>query len=393
MQLHPWQKKIIDNNNFSVFLVWECRSGKTLASIEWAKLQKEYPVKPALVVVPKALHTQWKNNCKEYNFKAIVLTKEQFKKTPPDISTISSFIGDEIHHFSGNIFFGKQRSQLAICLYNFLSSDEGQKLPRLIATATPIRSHPFNLHTLLLFTGIFIEWKKWRDHFYEKKRVNYSPYPIWLPNANWRVKIRPFLEKYADIVLYRNCVDFVPDETEETINIKTKYPPVLEEWTTMARWHEMHRAEAMNPLKLSHIKKIGEQYRKILVVCYYREQVEFYAKELAKDKTTYHAMGGINAGEVAKQAEEDDECYFVVQSSCAEGWEFGSASICIFATLDFSYYKYTQVKGRIRNMNKREPIIYQHLIGGKYDKNVVDQISKGKDFDCSEYTRTNTKNP
>ena len=385
--LRPHQARVIQENKHAILLAWDTRTGKTLAAIEWAKQKEGYPRLPALIVVPKNLKTKWTDDCVKYDFKALIVSKEVFKIDATDnmLLNVSSIIIDEAHHHSSALFV-KPRSRLAVSTYEFLQKHS--ELPRAICTATPTRSSPWNLHTLMCYIGEYKDWKKWREYFFEKVRVPYANYPIWQPKKNWRVLIRKPLEKYADIVLYRDCIGMVPKETEEIERIKTVYPEVAEEWTVPKRWHEMHRAEAMNEAKIDRIIEIGQTVRKMLVVCYYRDQIPYYAERLAKDKRVYVIDGRTKDGSlVAKEAHADDECYLICQSSCAAGWEFSSASVAVFATMDFSYLNYTQTRGRLRNVDDPHPIIYYHLIGGKYDKAVYDRVSMGKDFDVAEYTK------
>ncbi len=374
-KLYPHQNKFLQKNPDKALLAWEGNTGKTLAGVEWLRSRQGN----AIVVVPKRIKQKWITALGDV--KANVLTKEEWKKytnfTPP-----TALLLDEAHHHNSPAFT-RQRSQLTDKTYNFIK--QNPDMPVLLETATPISSNPANLHTLLCFIGVFIPWKQWRDEFYELKRLPFLPRPAYMPKSDWRIKIRKYLVKYASIVLMRDCME-LPDITEEIIPVKyEKYipDPLVE---ISKKFITEFRHEQINKAKI--IREIGGEYRKVMVAVFFRDQIEELYKELSKDKKTYVLHGGItNQEEVAKQAEEDDECYFICQSGCGEGFDSPSFNILIFASMSYPYTHFKQIRWRITRGNELKPKRYIYLLSGRIDKAIFNQVSKGKDFDVTEFTK------
>ena len=89
----------------------------------------------------------------------------------------------------------------------------------MLATATPVRSSPWNLHSLLCFAGSYYDWKEWRSTFFNLESRPFIKWKAWFPKPYWRKKMRPILESHADIVLLKDCVDSVPKVSETIINV------------------------------------------------------------------------------------------------------------------------------------------------------------------------------
>jgi len=251
----------------------------------------------------------------------------------------------------------------------------------LALTATPIRSQPHNLHTLLALTGNWIEWKKWRDHFYELKKMPYLPRPAWLPKSNWRQLIRPVLEKYADIVLLKDCVGYLPPKTETKIPVKSdKFDG--SEWEPTKAFFEEHRHEQKN--KTKHIHEISKGFRKVVVVAYYVEQVESLAKELGKDRETFFIHGGVkNHEDIIAKVQESSECFLVIQASIGAGFDLDSFSCVVFASMSYAVRDFIQMSARVRRIHNLHPVHYYYLIAGRCDKQILRNVELGKSFSPS----------
>lgn len=372
--LYIHQKKFLEENPDKALVCFEAGTGKTKTAIEWLRSRQEN----AIVIVPKRIKKKWQQELEDVQ--ANVLTKEEWKKS--DIHTASALIIDEIHQHASPLFT-KGRSQLATKTYNFIK--ENPNMPILGLTATPISSNPANLHTLLCYIGIFIPWKDWRTQFYDLQMLPYLSRPAYMPKKNWRILIRPYLLKYTHTALMSDVAD-LPKVTEETISVK--YKPFVKglQDTPMAEFVAEHRNEQLE--KPSIIREIGSDYRKVVVVAYFREQIEVLEKELKKDKQTYVLTGDTKDPEdVIRQAQEDEECYFLVQSSVGVGWESPSFFIMIFASMGYSVVSFIQMKARIQRINALKPVKYIYLHAGKVDKAIFNQIQKGKEFIPSEYLR------
>lgn len=272
--------------------------------------------------------------------------------------------------------FLKGRSQLSTALYETIKTNPDT--PILLLTATPIRSNPWNLHTLLCFYGHYIDWKDWRKQFFSLERRPYLSRLAWIPKPDWRIKVREVLEKYADIVLLKDCVDELPPYEEKIITSKTT---LLENNTN---FFDQHRNEQID--KYKEILNISTGYRKVLVVAYYVEQIEDLAKKLSKNRLTFVVHGSTkNQEQVLKEANECDECFLIVQASLGVGWDGDSFSCVIFASMSYAVRDFVQLKGRVRRIHNLHPVIYYYLLAGKCDDAVYNNVQAGKDFIVSEY--------
>jgi superfamily II DNA or RNA helicase len=370
MKLYKHQQNFKDNMQNKMLVVWEGGLGKTVAGCLWLSDNRD---SDALVIAPKRVLEKWRAELKKWGTKATVLSKEQFKKTP--IKIWSGVVVDEIDEFSSPLFT-KGRSQLSESLYNLVKAFPD--MPIIGLSATPVRSSPNNLHSILCFLGHFIEYKKWRAEFFSLEYRPYLPRPAWMPKPDWRQRIRPYLEKYADVVLLKNCVDDVPSVDEEIVIMKRK-AQVVE-----GNFFDRHRLEQED--KLKEILDIGKEYRKVLVVAFYVEQVEALAKELKKDRETFMVHGSVkNQEELLKQANECDECFLVIQASLGAGFDADTFSCVVFASMSYKARDFVQMKYRVRRIHNLHPVKYWYLIGGKCDLAVKKTIDLGRDFIPSEW--------
>ncbi len=377
--LYAHQERFKRENPDKALLCWEGGAGKTIGACVWLKQNRD---KDALVICPKKVVRKWQQALKDWGTKATVLSKEEYKKNP--LKQWSARVIDEADEFASPLFVAKARSQLSTKLYEQVQTYPDT--PTLLLTATPIRSRPENLHTLLCFLGIYVEWKKWRDKFFVLTRMPYLPRPAYVPRYNWREMIRPYLERVADIVLLKDIVD-LPPVIENKIKVETpKFVPTID----TKDFFDEHRHEQQN--KVQHILEIGKQYRKVLVVAYYREQIQDLEHKLAQDRETFAIHGGVKDQEaVIKQASESDECFFVVQSSIGAGFDADTFSCVVFASMSYAVRDFVQMKFRVRRIHNLHPVEYNYLIGGRCDKAVLTNIEHGKDFIPSEWVANPTE--
>jgi len=382
-RLLPHQVKYASGYKDKAFLVHEGGTGKTVCACVWLRDGKDVY---ALVVCPKRVVEKWKDALSLWQTKAIVLSKEQFKKAP--YRKYSAIVIDEADEFASPLFT-KSRSALSEKMYTLIK-EHNEGVPVALLTATPIRSTPWNLHTLLCFLGIYLDWKIWREKFFYLQYPDHGKFrflkrPAWMPKPTWRSDIRPYLEKFADIVLLKDCVDSLPPVQELEIKIKGEPFPGTDEVEPRRRFVEEHKHEQVG--KGDVIVSIGKEYRKVLVVAYYVEQVEALAKELSKDRLTYMVHGGVKDQEnILKEANSVDECFLVVQASLGSGFDADSFSSVVFASMSYAVRDYIQMKFRVRRIHNLHPVIYYSLIGGRCDRAVKNNVDLGKDFVPSEWS-------
>lgn len=363
------QEKFIKGYKGPRLLVHETGTGKTVCAALWLRDGRD---SNALIICPKKVMRKWKQALDDWGTTATIVSKEDFKKAP--IGEWSALVVDEADEFASPLFIASKRSQLSASLYEQVQ--KYPKMPVMLLTATPIRSNPWNLHTLLCYIGEYIDWKKWRNEFFELKYMPYLPRPAYMPKPDWRKRVRPYLEKYGDIVLMKDCVGELPPVTEEEIKVPTK--TFVKNIETKPFFDE-HRWEQQN--KAKEIMAIGKDCRKVLVVAYYREQIQALQLALSKERETFAIHGGVGAHEaVIEKAQASDECYFIVQADIGAGFDLDTFSCAVFASMSYGVRSWVQMCGRIRRRHNLHPVKRIYLIGGQCDRAVLKNVRAGKDF-------------
>lgn len=378
MILYPWQEKALQLPNNNAIWCAETGTGKTFCAKLW--LQQEYRRLNAVVICPKQLRTQWKNDAPY----ATVYSFEDFLKAdaPKDPSAI---VVDEADAMASPLFVAKLRSRRTEKLYNY--TQKYPKCPVLLITATPVRSTPWNIHTLLVLSHLVspTTWKEYRQKFFQLEYKPYIPRPAWFPKPTWRKDMQELINKYTHVALMSDMVD-LPEETHEVIKLKAPEYEKNIEWEPMAQFVGDHRMEQLS--KCDEIKKISKGYRKVVVVAHYREQIDELQKGLSKERNTFVLDGRTaDAATVIAAAEADPECYLIIQASIGAGFELPSFAVMIFASMGYSVRNYIQMKGRIKRINALKPTKFFYLLGGRCDRAIYSNVQEGKDFIPSEYLK------
>ncbi len=375
MNLYPHQAHFVDDNPDRAILAWEMRVGKSLPAALWIERRDKGNT---FIITPKQNKKDWI----AFSTKATVLSKEEFKKVAPTIKNPTAIIVDEAHYFGAPLFL-KGRSQLATALYTLVKNNP--KMHILLLTATPIRQDAWSLHTLLCYIGVYYDWKWWRDQFFEKKMLPFLKWPAYFPRKDWRIKIRPYLEKHCNIVSLRDIVDNLPPI--EPAFIKVKHEPYKKPIDEIVTWTHEHQYEQQE--KVKEILKLGQGYRKLLVVSHYTAQIDALKAELEKDKPVYVLDGRTkDATQTKQEAQGAEDCYFIVQSSMGFGFDGYMFSSIVFASMSHSCLNHTQMLGRMRHTEHLRVVPAYYLIGGRWDKRIYDTIEQGKNFNPHIYERT-----
>lgn len=377
MTLFQHQKRFLQQNPNKALLLWETGTGKTLAACEWIKKR---PNRYTLIVCPKAITKKWLTALEESgvdDLRVLVLTRDEVKKH--NISACNALVIDEAHDFAAPLF-DKSRSQRATKIYNHIKQYPDTHV--LLLTATPIRSTPYNLHTLACYMGTYWPIREFRnEYFYFTDMYGRWHYE---PRKDWRTKIRQPLEKLADIALMKDCID-VPRQTHTVINIPYERYIPEKYMEPAAQWHDMHRKE-QNEDKWTALKKLIDGYQKIMVVAYYREQIDDYVSRLKGEREVHVLHGGVRDQEaVIQAAQASKDCVFIVQSGLGSGFDADSFSVMVFASQGYSYVSHVQMEGRIRRIHNLHENQYYYLIAGEADKAVREAMEAGKDFDPVAY--------
>jgi superfamily II DNA or RNA helicase len=396
MKLWAHQQKFLDANPDIAVLSWDAGTGKTRAAIEW--VNKRDWAQLVLVVCPKAIQQKWKDDMKKWGCRvmSMVVTKEEVKKIDPmSLPSKMVLIADEAHHYTSPLFVAKDRSQVTEAIYKIIRRN--QKMPRLFLTATPVRSSPANMHTLLYMTVKQIDWKKYQEYFYRLQQLPYLPRPAWIPKPKWQKEMQTLIDKYCNVVLMKDCFDVpiheyttvaieLSKETKEQIRLLPK-----NEWEAVKLWYAEHRLES-GIEKLEWIKEFSEGQRKIVIVCRYKEQIAQYAKELSKKREVFVLTGDTkDQGQTIKDAQESPECFIIIQSQVCAGFDLDQFSCMIFTSIDFSYVNFTQMHGRINRAHNLHRNRHYYLVAGEKDKLVLEAMDLKQDFDINKNIKNETK--
>lgn len=345
--------------------------GKSLAGEEWIK----DPIRGGntYVLCLKKNKKEWKERCSD----SVVLTKEEFRKDSSIIQNPTALLIDEQHHYHSPLFVAKKRSLLATALYTIVKNNPSMHLMGL--TGTPLTNDPASIHTLLVYLGKYIPWGEFQDRFYELKYMPFLPRPAYFPIKNWREGANELLRKYTDIVSLRDCVDWLPPEIVEVVEMKTK-PKVYAE-DEEYHWTKNHKHEQSE--KVERIKEIGEGYRKVIVVCHYTEQIDEFAKKLKSHKPVFVLNGQTkDQQKLIQEAQESSDCYLITQAGMGEGYDGYSFDAMVFASMAHRVTHHTQMKARLDTLEKQyiKPKVLIYLIGGLWDRKIYTSIMEGEDF-------------
>lgn len=366
VQLMPHQRRIIKLNPSKAILNHEMRTGKSLIGATWVDLPEQ--AGNTYIICKKSNKKDWL----EMGTKATVLTKEEFKKVSSAIVNPTAIVVDEAHHFCSALFV-KPRSDLAVSLYTLL-----QKYPDchvLALTGTPVRNSPWSFHSLLCYTGNYIPWKQWREEFFELQHLPFMKYPGWIPRTNWRELMDLYVKEYTDIVSLKDVVDDLPPATSRVITVKQK--PYKKPNDKVVTWADEHRYEQTG----KHLEILELGYRKLILVCKYTEQINELAKKLKDYKPVFILDGRTkDQAQVIADAQKSDECYLIVQSALCEGWDGYMFSAMVFVSMDWSYVNNVQMHGRQRHPKFLRDIEILYLIGGRWDKKILEAYQQSENF-------------
>lgn len=380
MNLYPHQETFLTDNPDYAILSYETGTGKSHVAKLW--LQKKQRNHNPVVICPKQITSEWaKATPNVYSFD---LFKKAYKEnTLP--SNPTAIIVDEADMMASPLFVAKQRSQRTEALYNYVMSNPDVHI--LLLTATPVRSTPWNMHTLLVLSRLVSPetWKQYREQYFALTHMPYLPRPAWLPKTGWQRQMQKLIDKYTYTALMSDIVD-LPPETHDIIKLKEPNYEENLEWEPAKQFAEDHRLEQVS--KHKKIKEISRGYRKVVVVAKYRSQIDALQKHLSKERLTFVLDGRTrDVGRVVADAEAASECYLILQAQIGAGFELPSFAVMIFASQSYGARDYVQMKGRIKRINALKPLKYFYLQGGRCDRLVYNSVDKGKDFIPSEYKK------
>jgi len=385
-KLYKHQQRFADKDPNRALLVWETGTGKTVSACVWMKAR---PKIDFLVVCPKGIIGKWFRDLEEWGVRnANVASRDDIKKI--NLNDFGGLVLDEAQDFSSPLF-DKNRSKRTEVIYRYVKNHPFA--PILLLTATPVRSTPWNIHTLACYLNKY--WDRWlflNKFFYLTDMYGRRHYE---KKTGWQKMIRPNIEEISDIVLMSDCVD-VPQQHHQVINIPwTKKQE--EEYKTLgymepsAEWHARHRLEQGEP-KWQELKKLIDGYRKVIVVAHYRSQIDDYVAKIGDDRQVFVLNGSVkDQDKVIEEAKEAQDCIFIIQAQMGAGFDAGEFSVVIFASMSFRYVDHVQMKGRVKRINNLHENTFIYLLAGENDHAVYGTIQQNKDFDVHEYLKQTTR--
>lgn len=412
--IHPYehQKRIQKENPRRKLLVWDTGTGKTYGSLFLA----EQNANTILIVCPKGIRNKWERDIETIRVEGHlqskttkVITKEQFRKLWDSLDKYDCIIVDEAHYFSG------MKSQMSKALLAYNKKWDMQYI--YLLTATPFLSTAWNIYRLAQMMGIKWNYVEFYNTFFHKVRLGkYTNAPVVTkPRPNTEKKLADYVRKIADIVHMSDCVD-IPEQviekeffltnsqqkslkkkvSEIETNPAVKYTKYHQIENGTLKGNEYADDEIVNADKHDYIMELINNNERIAIFCRYNLQIlslESIIAKRFKDREVFVISGQNKEAndEVARRAEEADNCIVLINAHCSEGYELPSIGVILFASLSFSYKDYKQSMGRFLRINKLKKNVFTHLINEEsVDEAVHSAIMNKQDFDMEIYAQNPT---
>lgn len=397
MKLYDHQKQLIDDNPSKHLLAWGTGTGKTLTAI---KLAEKYET---LVICPKSLLENWAREIEKWSEGSfVVLSKEQFKKKAPTLPPYKAIICDEAHFFSG------YTSQMHKSLYSYIKVHKPERV--YLLTATPYMSTPWNIYSLARLLGHEWNWMKFKKHFFNDIPMGFKRIPV--PKANKEGEIALLVHKMGSTKSLEECVD-VPEQTFliETFDLTKEQRDAIkkiDDVNPLVYWTKAHQIcggslkgdgytkdTFYKSEKLSRIKELALENKKMAIICRYNNEIDHIAKTLQKKYNVFKITGATkNRQEVVDYVNSMDKCIVLINAACSEGYNLHSVPIMVFYSYDFSLKNYIQMIGRIQRINNIKKNVYISLVvkdkEHDIDNKVYQSIKSKQNFDIEIYGKQKT---
>lgn len=396
MQLYNHQQELVDLLPKKHLLAWECRTGKSFATIACAdKIGSKI-----LVVCPKGIKDQWIEYINEFSERPDdyrVLTKEEFKKLHDKLPYYNFIAIDEGHNFSG------LKSGLYKSMISYLKKYNPDSV--YILTATPYRSTPWNIYALAKILGRDWNWMAFkREFFYD---INMGGRKIPKIKDNIEPKIAKLVQNLGSIVKMQDCVDMPEQIFEiEYFELTPEQKKAIEEIkmtesTHITKWTAIHQVcggtrkgdgyiddQFFKNEKIQRLKELASEHKKLVVVCRYNNEIDYITREL-KEYNVKIIRGDVkDRHQVVNEANSSEQCIVLVNAACSEGYTLATFHIMVFYSYSFSLTDYIQMIGRIQSINHLDKKLYLSLIvKGTIDEDVFKCIGKKQDFDIAIYNK------
>ena len=393
MQLYKHQQRLADANPDKCGIFWEVGTGKSLMVLELLKKANE-----ALIIVPKDLKDKWEDDTSHD-----IITKETFRRDWNKLPYYDGIGVDEFHHFLGMTGYNKGSAMMK-ALQKYLKKHKPRYFYGL--TGTVYMSKPWNVYVACEFLGHKMNYKKFRDHFFEMKHYG-GRYPIPEMKAPELIKddIAKLVNQIGDVVKMSDCRD-IPEQQHlvEYFNLTTEQTngiQALEDSTPIVYYTKVHQicggslkgdvyteSQTFDCNKIARVLQLAYENKKLIIICRYNYEIEMLHTILHEYKT--HIINGKvkNRPEVVLEADSSDACVVLIQSSCAEGYQLPSFPIIVYYSHDFSLKNYLQMNGRIQRIDNLKKNVYISLIiKNSIDEEVYKSLQNKVSFDVAIYNK------
>ena len=396
-ELYDHQKKLLKHCPDKYGIFWGCGLGKTRMALE---LIKRHNPKNALIICPKSLAEQWREQCDH-----TVIHKELFKKKASDLERYDCLVIDELHFFEGMQGF-KKKSQMLKALLCYIKRHN----PRYIygLTGTPYMSTPWNIYAAAEILGRKWDYKLFKETFFNDVNMGMR-WPIPVVKRGIEPLIATITQRIGDVVKMEDCFD-VPEQIYQTEYFELTRDQesainALQDTNQLARWTKVHqinggtlKGNGYEPTrifrseKLSRLLELIAEHPLIAVVCRYNAEMDTIYKAITDKypgKFVRRINGSVDANErhhIVCDMQKQADGVILLNSACSEGYELPNIPLMIFYSLDFSYKNYQQMTGRILRANYLKKNVYKHfVIKGSIDEDVYKSIKKKEDFKIAIY--------
>jgi superfamily II DNA or RNA helicase len=383
MTLFKHQQAIVDLSPARYLIAHGTGTGKSQTALSLADKNNVR----AIIIVPKAIKRQWERLAPQH----LVITKEEFRRDYVTLPRFEAVIVDEVHHFSG------MKSQMSKALAKYLTAHN----PRFVwlLTATPLTSTPWSIYRLAQFLGHKINYKDFEHKFFYIMKLGHRL--ILRPRDGVDQDLRALIHSLGSVVSLDDCVD-VPEQTFETEYFPLSKGQIkaikdLDCDTHIARFTAVHQIEQgclksdgyredqlFPSLKNDRIIQLCKDNPKVLIFARYHLQIDQLKILLERElKCPVLTLTGLtkDRDEVVQTAERTPRCIVIAQSETSEGYQLPSFPLVIFASLSFSFLKYSQALGRVNRIDHLKKNIYIHLVTeGGPDEAIWQAVQKKQDF-------------
>jgi superfamily II DNA or RNA helicase len=250
--------------------------------------------------------------------------------------------------------------------------------------------------------GYPINYWGFKTKFFYEIRMGHRMIPKIKKGAE--VELAQIIKRIGSTVRLEDCAD-VPEQQyiTEYFNLNTLQKRAikgLQEPVQITRWTKIHQImggtlkgdeynedQFFGSDKLERLKELITENPKSIVVCRYKNEIEYLKNELRESIPIHIITGDVkNRDEIIQDCRRRDRYCLLVIAQCSEGWELPECPLMIFYSYDFSLKNYVQMCGRILRINALKKNVYLSLVvRDSIDEDVYKCLQNKMDFQIEIY--------